>query len=269
MISLPKLVRAPQWKKSEIEWPTVFLFFVVMTVYILSTYFAWRSPASLWPLFVLINSLAVYAIFTVMHEASHKNISRKYPRFEYALGVVSSLLYHGAYEQFVSIHLRHHSKVNLKGEDPDLHASGPITFKKLMMWGTTLLVYLAFFLKNGMFQKRRQWGIYLPYLFVLSLYMLSAFYGFTLKLLIFWLLPSFLGVILTVYVFDHLPHRPHTDPGKYTNAAFYPRRGIDWLLFMQSHHLVHHLWPSIPWYRYRDCYAQRRAELLTAGSIEK
>jgi beta-carotene hydroxylase len=240
-----------------------------MAIFSVSTYWGVTRATSFWPLSIVVNALCVYGIFTVMHEACHKNISRKYSRLEYAMGVVSCLLFHGSYDQFISIHLQHHNKVNVKGEDPDLHAEGPITLKTLFTWGCTLLVYLVFFIKNGMFQKRRQWGVVLPYVFIISLYVVSLFYGFTLELVLFWLIPTFFGTILTIYVFDHLPHRPHKDPGKYTNASFYPRKGMDWFYFMHSHHLVHHLWPSIPWYRYRECYHQRRSELLAAGSTER
>lgn len=251
----------------DLEWPTLWLFLAVVLVFSFSTYLGFTKviPATL---AVIINTAAVYSSFTVMHEASHKNISRKYPRLEYALGLLSGLLFHGAYEQFISIHLRHHAKVNIHGEDPDLHAAGPLGILKLFAWGLTLFVYSKFFWKKDMFQKRRAWGIILPYVFILALYFVGHRYSFIPALLTFWLLPSFLGVMLTVFVFDHLPHRPHTDTGKYTNASFYPRKGIDWLVFMQSHHLVHHLWPSVPWYRYRECYAQKRDELLAAGSIE-
>lgn len=269
MSAATKIVPAPSWKKTNIEWPTVLLFIGVMAVFTLSTYLGVTRSTAFWPLFIVVNAFCVYGVFTVMHEASHKNISRKYSRLEYAMGVVSCLLFHGSYDQFISIHLQHHSKVNVKGEDPDLHAAGPVTLKTLFMWGCTLLVYLVFFIKNDMFQKRRQWGLVLPYVFILSLYALSLFYGFALELILFWLIPTFFGTMLTIYVFDYLPHRPHKDPGKYTNASFYPRKGWDWFYFMHSHHLIHHLWPSIPWYRYRECYRQKRDELLAAGSLER
>jgi beta-carotene hydroxylase len=99
-------------------------------------------------------------------------------------------------------------------------------------------------------------------------YALGLYKGFFIELLVFWLLPSMLGVAITTLVFDHLPHAPHSDTGKYTNARSFPDKRIDWFVFMHSYHIVHHLWPSIPWYRYREAYIQRRAELAAAGNLE-
>jgi beta-carotene hydroxylase len=259
-------VTTPVWPRPGTEWVTVFLFVGVYLVIGASTALALSLSPKAWPLFVLINSFCVYAAFTVLHEASHRNISRRFPRLEYLMGVMSGLLFHGAYEQFISIHLKHHAKVNLKGQDPDLHATGPITLGKLLQWGATLPVYMQHYFKFGLFRREKFWGIVLPYAFIVCLYSLAWYFDSVSPLLIFWLLPSFLGVMLTVYVFDHLPHHPHSDPGKFTNARFYPHPVLDWVFFMHSHHLIHHLWPSIPWYRYREAYLQRKGELMAAGA---
>jgi beta-carotene hydroxylase len=37
------------------------------------------------------------------------------------------------------------------------------------------------------------------------------------------------------------------------------------LLLGQSYHLIHHLWNTIPWYRYRSVFAQVGGELAASG----
>ncbi len=261
-------VTTPTWPKLTTEWPTVFLFFAVIIVTTCSTVAAFRLPPSIWVVFSLINTVCVYSVFTVMHEASHRNISRRFSKSEYFMGLISGLMYHGSYDQFVVLHLRHHAKVNIPGEDPDLHAVGPLTVTRFLYWTTTLRSYMSFYWNNKALGKRGFAKTWLPYVFILTVYAAGFAFGFFTELVVLWLIPSALGVAFTTLVFDHLPHNPHKERGKYTNARSYPDKRIDWVLFMHSYHIVHHLWPSIPWYRYREAYIQRRDELQDAGNVE-
>jgi beta-carotene hydroxylase len=264
-----KLVPAPVWSKAPTEWPTVVLFLVVALLHAISIYTAIHSPAWTWAFFAIFNTICVYGAFTIVHEASHRNISRRYPRLEYFLGFYTTMVFfHGAFEQFIAIHLRHHAKVNQEGEDPDLHAKGPFTFWRALGWGGTLWQYSSFFWRNGLYRRGRAIKLITPYIIITTLYVVAFAEGFLPALIVLATIPTILGTSLTIIVFDHIPHHPHNSSGKYTNARMYPSKGVDWLTFMQSHHLIHHLWPSIPWYRYRECYAQRRQDLLEAGAIE-
>ncbi len=259
-------VPAPQWPRPSTEGRTVALYAAVMATVATSSALALRLGVQTWPFFILVNAFAVYVSFTVMHEASHKNISRGFPRLEAFMGLTTGLLFHGSYEQFIGIHLRHHAKVNQKGQDPDLHAAGPLGLLTPLKWSATLFVYLAHYLRGGYFRREKAMAVLGPYVFIAAAYFMAWRLGHLQALLCLWLVPSLLGTILTIWVFDHLPHHPHADPGKFTNARFYPHPVLDWAFFMQTHHLVHHLWPSVPWYRYRECYRQREAELLRAGA---
>jgi fatty acid desaturase len=86
--------------------------------------------------------------------------------------------------------------------------------------------------------------------------------GFGLQLLALWVLPGWLAGGLLAFAFDWLPHHPHGDTGRFTNA-----RMLDggWLLTVlmvgQDAHLVHHLWPKVPFYRYHAVYRAVAAEL--------
>ncbi len=263
-------MKAPTWPRLETEWPTVFLFFVSIAIFALSTFAGMQFETASWQQFpfLIINALCVYALFTIIHEASHRNISRRFPQMEFGLGVIATMFFHGSFEQFILIHLQHHNKVNIEGEDPDLHAQGPITLKRVLIWTSSVVVYMYNYFRLGLYKRTKSKTVFLPYVFLLGLYIYLTSKGYGWSLIIFYTLPSLLGITLTIYVFDHLPHVPHRDPGKYTNARNYPMKGRDWLFFMHSYHLIHHLWPSIPWYRYRECYQAKRQELLAAGAKE-
>ena len=64
----------------------------------------------------------------------------------------------------------------------------------------------------------------------------------------------------------------HTDRFRNTRITLFP--GSTWLLLQQDRHLIHHLYPSIPWYRYRAAHREL-ASLLTrarrggGGTLER
>ncbi|MEO5667469.1 MAG: fatty acid desaturase, partial [Bdellovibrionota bacterium] len=108
----------------------------------------------------------------------------------------------------------------------------------------------------------------IPYILLTALYVAAFFGGWIPELLLLFTLPSLIGVGVTVLVFDYLPHHPHKDTTRYGNATVYDVPRWNWFFMGHSFHIVHHLWPSIPWYRYREVYSQARTELVAAGVRE-
>ena len=43
-------------------------------------------------------------------------------------------------------------------------------------------------------------------------------------------------------------------------------RGSTWLLLHQDRHLIHHLYPAVPWYRYRAVFREGRPLLEANGA---
>jgi beta-carotene hydroxylase len=44
---------------------------------------------------------------------------------------------------------------------------------------------------------------------------------------------------------------------------------MNWLIMGQNYHLIHHLWPSIPWFEYRPAYQATRHILDAKGSPQR
>ena len=69
-------------------------------------------------------------------------------------------------------------------------------------------------------------------------------------------------------MFDWPVHHPHTERGRYTDSAillFPPpfRIFMDVIFCGHTYHLVHHLYPRIPFFRYRAAWQALKGELLT------
>ena len=94
---------------------------------------------------------------------------------------------------------------------------------------------------------------------IAALWVWAPFYMLTL-----WLVPTYLAYFLMCLVFMVLPHYPHTgrqDENPNTTALM--RMGQEWwltpVLMYQNYHLMHHLYPTIPFYRYGKAWKAREA----------
>lgn len=86
--------------------------------------------------------------------------------------------------------------------------------------------------------------------------------------LILWVLPVRLTVFLLAMFFDYVPHHPHrvcahVDRYAATRVLDHPRAG--WLFQNQHLHVIHHLYPAVPFYRYPRVWAELGPTLRARG----
>ncbi len=240
--------------------PNVLMFTAALMLIVLSTcsYFLGIVPG--WCCF-LANVLALHLSGTVIHDASH-NSAHKNPIINAILGHGSALMLGFAFPVFTRVHLQHHAHVNDPENDPDHFVStgGPL-------W----LIAARFFYHEVFFFKRRLWRKYellewfLSRLFLATIVFLGIHYGFIGYVMNFWFVPAFVvGMALGLF-FDYLPHRPFRERDRWKNARVYPSPILNLLILGQNYHLVHHLWPSIPWYKYQAAYHATKPLLDAKG----
>ncbi len=240
--------------------PNVLMFTAALMLIVLSTcsYFLGIVPG--WCCF-LANVLALHLSGTVIHDASH-NSAHKNPIINAILGHGSALMLGFAFPVFTRVHLQHHAHVNDPENDPDHFVStgGPL-------W----LIAARFFYHEVFFFKRRLWRKYellewfLSRLFLATIVFLGIHYGFIGYVMNFWFVPAFVvGMALGLF-FDYLPHRPFQERDRWKNARVYPSPILNLLILGQNYHLVHHLWPSIPWYKYQAAYHATKPLLDAKG----
>ena len=81
-----------------------------------------------------------------------------------------------------------------------------------------------------------------------------------------WFLPTRLGVLALNIFFQWLPHHPFDQTERYLNTRASLWAGGTFLLLQQNLHLVHHLWPSVPFYNYARLFSRLRPVLKAEGS---
>ena len=76
--------------------------------------------------------------------------------------------------------------------------------------------------------------------------------------------PAAIAVLFLAFAFDFLPHYPYDSTGRYFDTRI-SGRALNAVLLGQNYHLVHHLWTTIPWYRYQPVFGQIRGALEARG----
>lgn len=266
-------------------WPTVLLL-VALIVIGVAVIAAWEAGSMPLLLGMFINSFVGYGLYTVVHDAVHKSISgrdAKYSRWDTICGTIAGQLILTNFAGHRSSHLRHHAHTNTD-RDPDLGAKGPLAalpIKWLISNVVLLLVALpgGIHLANALMRRlggeraseggdssllaAQRWAVRVGVVAAL----ISIPFGAVVPVVVLWIIPARLTFLYLAIFFAWLPHFPyeHTDRFRNTRITLFP--GSTWLLLQQDRHLIHHLYPSIPWYRYRAAHRALAPLLTERGAV--
>ena len=266
-------------------WPTVLLLVALIAIEG-AVIAAWAGGAMPLLLGMFINSLACYGLYTVVHDAVHRSVSNrdpKYARWDTICGNVAAQLILLSFSGHRSSHLRHHAHTNTD-RDPDLAAKGPLVALPIKWLASNVILVLVALpggvqLASGLKRRlggeatadsddssllaKQSWAARVGVLAVLISIPLDAI----VPVVVLWIIPARLTFLYLLFFFVWLPHFPyqHTDRFRNTRITLFP--GSTWLLLQQDRHLIHHLYPSIPWYRYRAAHRELASLLSERGAL--
>ncbi|MBW4570092.1 beta-carotene hydroxylase [Hassallia byssoidea VB512170] len=250
--------------------PTLLMLLTAVTMLVLSNFGYWLWEWQHWLCFT-VNTIALHIAGTVIHDACHQSAHRNRV-INAILGHVSALMLVFAFPVFTRVHLQHHAHVNDPENDPDHYVS---TGGPLWLLPVRFLYHEVFFFQRQLWRKNELIEWFLSRLFVAVIFYISVQYHFLGYILNFWFIPSaVIGLTLGLF-FDYLPHRPHQERDRWKNARVYPNRILNMMIMGQNYHLIHHLWPSIPWYNYQPTYYMMKPLLdekgchQTSGLLQK
>ena len=264
----------PEWQEATpaVAWGTITLFFSVLAGYaivILSVLGGYLPHLAAVP----ICAYFAYACFTVLHDAGHGGViemgSRLKP-FEDVMGWIASIPFIVVpYRFFQKIHDRHHAFTNDPDRDPDHYPFGDRWYQVALgcLWLPFEYYRLAFTQYRNVAVIRGTWKSSVVYLGVVSasIYALTIA-GFGRELVYLLVLPAVIAVFALVLFFDYLPHHPRTSRGRYQDTRIYPSKLLNMILLGQNYHLIHHLYPRVPWYKYQGLYQRILPELEKQGA---
>lgn len=269
--------------RPEIAWPTVIQLFVSLFTIAAVWYTVLSDIIPLWA-GVIINIIAYYFLFSPIHDGLHRAISINENTNDFftnlAMVPVSFLMGGGAWARM--FHMQHHRHTGKEVLDPDLEISskGSHAMWKWFIWGFHYSAYYQKYkdrlptVKPGPWNKTRV---------VISLVFFGyLLFNFPLEFIFLWLVPTYAGISwMTAFVFSFLPHHLHKRTEGADPLDDYQATcnivGFEWLLSpimqYQNYHLVHHLYPTVPFYRYvkiwrahqDEHYSHNPAEIKLAG----
>ena len=258
----------------QVALPTIFFAGITLALYALVIYLGITGKWSL-GICCIINAVLTYLIFTPLHEASHGNISGKNRQLkgtEKIIGWLSGIPLTLPLPMFQYLHFTHHSHTNDPAKDPDYWVASRNPFFIIIKCFTILGDYYYFFFRDSKKQladSKTKTGFYLGIIGLLTIYGLAAFWGFKMGWeypVFLWLLPGLIAAAFLAFVFDWLPHHPHSIQEKYLDTRIILFPGLSILLVSQNMHLIHHLYCNIPFYKYGAAFKKMRKHLEDKGA---
>ncbi|NEO97275.1 MAG: beta-carotene hydroxylase [Symploca sp. SIO2E9] len=229
--------------------PTLLMFIVAISLIVISICGYWLWDWYDWCCFGL-NVLALHMSGTVIHDASH-NCAHRNPLANALMGHGSALMLGFAFPVFTRVHMQHHANVNDPENDPDHFVS---TGGPLWLIAARFFYHEIFFFKRRLWRKYELWEWFFSRALVAGVIYFACQQGFLGYIMNFWFVPALVVGLALGLFFDYLPHRPFQERDRWKNARVYPSPILNLMIMGQNYHLIHHLWPSIPWYNYQPAY---------------
>jgi len=275
--ALPRLALPdPGERVPTLSVPIVAIFSAALAAFGVATWTA-LSHALPVPLTVTVAAVAIFVLFTVLHDASHYSIST-HRWVNVAFGRVAMLFVSPliSFKSFAFIHIEHHRNTNDDENDPDHFVSGAPIWQVPVRFALMDVPYLAFIVRNV---RRRPRAELLETATLMTatvaVIVVCASTGHLWTLAVVYLIPERIAMFFLAWWFDWLPHHDLEDTQRENRyRATRNRVGSEWvltpLLLSQNYHLVHHLHPSIPFHRYvaawrrnEEAYLERDAAIGT------
>jgi len=175
------------------------------------------------------------------------------------------------------MHLMHHRETNDDELDPDHWVKVKHPLAVLFRCFTIVPFYHHFFFQKIALNPKEPanfnttahvmavYGV----LYALAFWLCA--FGYWREVLMLWLGPHWIGSAIIIYFFAYLPHKPHDTKDKWRATKIVKVSGpaarlVNWLYLFQNYHLIHHLFPRIPFYLYPDAFQDLKPVLEKEGS---
>jgi fatty acid desaturase len=270
--SVDRITRIPDpgEKVPVLAWPTLGIFVGGYALWLVSSalYLAGVLP---WWASVPLNAIASFVLFTVAHDAAHHSLSAN-TTLNTWLGRLATPMFaaHAGYRTWRFIHMQHHRHTNHDdGSDPDHYCIEGAKWSLPLRWATIDLWYMVFYvpkLRSRPAAEKRE--LALQWVIVGSIVAAAIATGHGMDFLVLYLIPQRIAITLLGWAFDYLPHTglhetPSGDKLKTTRNRVGSESLLSPLLLFQNYHLVHHLHPIVPFYKYIAVWRRNEDEYLS------
>lgn len=220
----------------------------------------WSFPLPL-AVHMLLSTLAIHLAFTIWHEAAHHNVSGR-PWVNHVVGIVGMFPYMTPYFMQKWIHLQHHARLN-ESDDPNyVYIAGP--FWKLPLRYPRALAYAKAVLRHDPRGRGERVADAVFLCGVLGVYVAAWWKGVLVDVLVLWFLPLVVAKLVMDWYINYLPH-VGLPPDRFLGTRVVNVSWLTPLILCHNYHAIHHLWPTIPWHRYRAIFRRKLDYLREHG----
>jgi vanillate O-demethylase ferredoxin subunit len=211
----------------------------------------------------------VFWSFTPLHEAVHRNLSTINWLNDYIGTASAQLLLPGfSTSLYRYLHVTHHARTGQEN-DPDLKFTED---NLLVCWINSAFLDVQWTRFYFSVWSERPLGERAKFMLGLVLYVTMLVVAFTspyvVEFIVAFLLPMFLGRVFVVYLLATIQHRKgheqRVDPLGATSIQDVDSKWWQHLFMLgQSQHLIHHMYPGVPWYKYDPIWRAAKAKIPT------
>lgn len=220
-----------------------------------------------WFWMTLLNSLAIYASFTPLHDATHRTVSsnRKLNDF---LGTVSCLLLLPGITTRIYryLHLEHHRYAGDSEKDPDEPFVSARGVNVVFTLAGLDLLWTRWYLMRW---QTRPVTERVEFVASISFYVVIHIVGFAspyaMEFLLVWVVPQRLALFYVSWFFARIQHPENVrwEKSPFQTTVQVVTNGFAKVMLLgQANHHVHHFAPSLPWYRYAKAWELGKDRLL-------
>jgi vanillate O-demethylase ferredoxin subunit len=210
-------------------------------------------------LMLVINSFAIYASFTPLHDATHRSVSSNRKINDLIGTLCCLLLLPGITTRIYRyLHLEHHRFAGSSTKDPDEpFVSTPAWALPFVLAGLDVhwsLWYLKHW-NSRPHSERIEFVACMTFYIGLHIVFLTSPYA--LAFFLCFMIPQRFGLFYVAWFFAHIQHPQGVEWEKapfQTTVRVKTNPLASWLLLGQAFHCLHHLAPSIPYYRYKKAW---------------
>jgi beta-carotene hydroxylase len=261
---------------SGIAWGCIVYAVIVLALYGWCVFSALSGAIPLW-LALIANSFLVYGAYTSVHEAVHGNIAPGNGLARWinpVIGFLSAAPMIHNYTLHQTTHIAHHRHTYDHALDADHWVKGQNGFETLLRCFTIVYAHYrtGWQINRDTPPGRRALLIgTLENLVWLALPIWLGLEGRWAEVLMVIILPGLIGSALLAFFFDYAVHYPLVAKDRFRRGRIYRaspavQKLITLLYVGQNYHLIHHLYPWVPFYKYPKLFREIETLLRAKGA---
>lgn len=242
------------------DWGTILLLCAMYAVLLGNVALYRWAPLPLW-CHVLVAAAGIHLAFTVWHEGVHRNVARQ-SWVNTTVGILGIFPYMAPYFFQRWIHLAHHKRLNQVSDPNRIYADGP--FWKMPLRYPRAVRYAHSVVREDPRTRTERLSDALTIVVIVGIFVWAWQAGTLGDALLLWALPVVLAKVVMDWYINYLPH-VGLPADRFLGTRIVDVPWLTPLVLGHNYHAIHHLWPGIPWHRYRTVFHDKRDYLVGHG----